>query len=267
MHGTEKRWSDNGNTLITELHWSNGDRHTGFETLTGGQFRYLDGKLHGKQITYSKTSGGKEYIHLETHQKNGVLDGLSKKYNSTFGTDSIQQVFEITYKDGVALSGWYRQFDLDGNFIQEINLIRSRDGKDTGVFSEYPSTLVPDGLIKTINHRYEVNGEELWVDGIKEKYSHILFAGTSFYIRSTDNPYDEYKSVSQIEYDSYHSSYSSSAQPLETHTIATSITPSSSETCVDGWITAYRNEAGKEAMVVSEQLQEWESWCNEGKTP
>lgn len=38
-------------------------------------------------------------------------------------------------------------------------------------------------------------------------------------------------------------------------------------TCLDDWIAAFRKEAGEDAMIVSEQLNEWEGWCSEGKRP
>lgn len=38
-------------------------------------------------------------------------------------------------------------------------------------------------------------------------------------------------------------------------------------TCLDDWIAAFRNEAGEDAMIVGEQLDEWKDWCSEGKRP
>lgn len=37
--------------------------------------------------------------------------------------------------------------------------------------------------------------------------------------------------------------------------------------CVDKWINAYRREAGEDAMVRNDMLNEWESWCKQGKKP
>lgn len=33
------------------------------------------------------------------------------------------------------------------------------------------------------------------------------------------------------------------------------------ESCVDAWIAAFRKEAGEEALIVNEQLNEWNDWC------
>lgn len=37
--------------------------------------------------------------------------------------------------------------------------------------------------------------------------------------------------------------------------------------CLDDWIAAFRKEAGEDAMIGSEQLDEWKDWCSEGKRP
>lgn len=39
------------------------------------------------------------------------------------------------------------------------------------------------------------------------------------------------------------------------------------EACVDKWAKAYRREAGKEALIRSDMLDEWEQWCKRGKQP
>lgn len=37
--------------------------------------------------------------------------------------------------------------------------------------------------------------------------------------------------------------------------------------CLDRWIAAYRQEVGEEAMIKTDQIGEWESWCKQGKSP
>lgn len=39
------------------------------------------------------------------------------------------------------------------------------------------------------------------------------------------------------------------------------------ESCIDSWISSYRKEAGEETTIAMEQLDEWDSWCSEGKRP
>jgi hypothetical protein len=43
--------------------------------------------------------------------------------------------------------------------------------------------------------------------------------------------------------------------------------PSGTDTdqCVDHWVDAYRKDAGEDAVVTQDQLDEWTGWCKEGK--
>lgn len=43
--------------------------------------------------------------------------------------------------------------------------------------------------------------------------------------------------------------------------------PSSMDTdqCIDHWVGAYRKDAGEDAVVTQDQLDEWTGWCKEGK--
>ncbi|MCQ4311067.1 hypothetical protein NAV33_04040 [Pseudomonas stutzeri] len=47
----------------------------------------------------------------------------------------------------------------------------------------------------------------------------------------------------------------------------TTVSEEQIEKCQTLWISAYRAELGEEAMVNAEQLDEWNNWCIEGKTP
>lgn len=39
------------------------------------------------------------------------------------------------------------------------------------------------------------------------------------------------------------------------------------DVCVNKWVNAYRAEAGEDAVVRYDMLNEWEDWCKQGKTP
>ncbi|MFU6378996.1 hypothetical protein ACM792_27780 [Metapseudomonas otitidis] len=39
------------------------------------------------------------------------------------------------------------------------------------------------------------------------------------------------------------------------------------EKCLNDWIKAFHNDAGEDALIVGEQLNEWKAWCSEGKLP
>ena len=39
------------------------------------------------------------------------------------------------------------------------------------------------------------------------------------------------------------------------------------DVCIDKWTNAYRKEAGADALVRMDMLDEWEAWCKAGKQP
>lgn len=43
--------------------------------------------------------------------------------------------------------------------------------------------------------------------------------------------------------------------------------PQKIEACVDNWMAAFRKENGEDAPVRTEQLDEWEAWCKDGRLP
>ncbi|MDV5862516.1 toxin-antitoxin system YwqK family antitoxin [Pseudomonas aeruginosa] len=254
--GDEAGWSEDGQTKLTEITWSNGKELNGFKTYfdtssnTGlnnpsGTYNYLNGKLHGQQITYSRTDSGKQYTHIEKYFQNGKQDGIFKRYISIPNTDVIQQDLEILYKNDDTVSGWFRQYSrVDGRLIQEIKLIRAPNDEGKGFYDDYPGTLVPDGLIKKYNALLDTTtGEELWVHGVKVDHPPQPQESqeSSTHIREEETPREEY--------------------------LADSTQAFSSEACLDAWITAYRKEIGDAAMIVSEQIDEWKDWCGEGKLP
>lgn len=45
------------------------------------------------------------------------------------------------------------------------------------------------------------------------------------------------------------------------------ITQKQINVCMDKWTNAYRKEAGADALVRADMLDEWEAWCKAGKQP
>lgn len=69
--GDEAGWSEDGQTKLTDITWSNGKELNGFKTqfntsfnYPSGKYNYLNGQLHGQQLTYSRTNSGKQYTHI-----------------------------------------------------------------------------------------------------------------------------------------------------------------------------------------------------------
>jgi len=282
--GEETRWSEDGETVITELTWRAGNKYTGYETTSEGKANYLNGQLHGPQVKYGYISGKlKQYISAEKIYNNGKLDGIQKNYTNILHTDIVQQESELLYDNGIAISGWFMNFnEQDGTLLQEIKLIRPPQNEErTEPHSNYPGNLVPDGLIKTYNYQTDsFDGEEVWVNGVKTKYSYISLVATAddgydaaddsydagdiiFNVLDTTAPYEKYRKVSKAEYTAYGASaaLTPSAINAKSSSIATS------DNCLEAWISAFREEVGEDALIVSEQLSEWESWCSEGRLP
>lgn len=258
--GEDTRWSGDGKTVLTKLTWNAGNKQNGFLEDSEGKYNYLNGQLHGTQLKYGYIVGKlKRYTSAEENYDNGKLDGVQKKFVNILHTDIVQQESEIIYDKGVALSGWMKKFDsVNGTVIQEIKLTQSPHRSDEDFYSGYPGNLVPDGVLK----REDAEDEEVWANGVKVKYSYN-YGEPSFHVLESTTPSERYREVSKTEYMSY--GVSPSHKPSIAENQLSSI--SNSESCIDDWITAYRNEVGEDALVNRDQLDEWDDWCKEGKAP
>lgn len=268
--GEETRWTDDGETVLTELTWRAGNKYDGYETTSEGKANYLNGQLHGPQVRYGYISGKlKKYVSEEQNYNNGKLDGIQKNYKNTLHTEIVQQESELLYDNGIATSGWFRTFNVvDGKLLQEVKLIRTTQNEDDDeLHSNYPENLVPDGLVKPYNYQTgSLDGEELWTNGVKVKYysdSYLVDDEPVFYILDTSASYEKYKQVSRDEYLAYLAVPSLSSSTMENRASPAA----SSQECLDAWISAFREGMGEDAMIVGEQLDEWKDWCSEGKQP
>lgn len=273
--GEETRWSDDGETVLTELTWRAGNKYDGYETTSEGKANYLNGQLHGPQVIYGYISGKlKQYVSTEENYNNGKLDGIQKKYINFLHTEIVQQESELLYDNGIAISGWLRNFNSqDGTLLQEIKLIRAPHNKERDeLLDSYPGNLVPDGLIKPYNYQTDsLDGEELWANGVKVKYyseSFLVDDEPIFHILDTSASYKTYKQVSRNEYLAFMGQPSLNSSSMENRVSPiTDSTASSSQECLDAWISAFREGMGEDALIVSEQIDEWNGWCSEGRLP
>ncbi|MBA1234721.1 hypothetical protein G7Z98_09155 [Pseudomonas stutzeri] len=239
--GEEVRWSDDGKTILAKLKWHAGNKQDGFEEDYNGKSSYLNGKLHGVQLKYIRPIATKE-----------------KQVSS-----------EVTYDNGTAISGWYRDFNrIDGTLTQEFKLVQSARAGDESFWSKYPGKLVPEGLVFNYSSQTgKLIGEEFWSNGVKIKHTSIYGAhdgeGFSYNILDTAAPYERYKEVSKSEYMAYGTL--AATPPSSINADPSSVV--NKDNCLDTWIAAYRKEIGDEAMIVSGQIDEWNQWCDEGQLP
>lgn len=239
--GEEIRWSDDGKTILAKLTWHAGNKQDGFEEDYNGKSSYLNGKLHGVQLKYIRPIATKE-----------------KQVSS-----------EVTYDNGTAISGWFRDINrIDGTLTQEFKLVQSGRAGDESFWSKYPGKLVPEGLVFNYDPQTgKLIGEEFWSNGVQIKHTSIYGAHDdeefSYNILDTAAPYERYKKVPKAEYMAYGALNATPASSINAD-------PSSvvtKDNCLDAWIAAYRKEVGDEAMIVSGQIDEWNQWCDEGKRP
>lgn len=228
--GEEVRWSDDGKTILAKLTWRAGNKQDGFEEDYNGKSIYLNGKLHGVQVKYIRPIATKE-----------------KQVSS-----------EVTYDNGTAISGWFRDIDkINGTLTQEFKLVQSPRAGNESFWSHYPGKLVPEGRVLMHNAQTgELIGEEIWSNGEKIKYKSTYGANggeeSSHYILDTTASYEKYKQVPISEYMIYGATLPNSE--LTDH-------------CLGEWIAAYRKEVGNEAVIMNAQMNEWNDWCSEGRFP
>jgi len=235
QHGDQKTWSHDGKNLLSDISWAEGKPVTGFMGDEFSKTDYVDGYVDGAIVFYREHNGAK-YVSKEMHLTRSKWNGTWKSFDYPAKTESLEQIYEVEYSDGKPVSGWYRQFDkYNGNFVQKINLtaIANPDGADND--DPYPPDFAPDGRINVYSEAEEkVTGYEVWRNGERVEY-------------------DRGYGVTYIE------------EPQLTE--STTPDPKQADTCQDEWINAYRKDVGEDALIVSEQLDEWNTWCSEGKRP
>lgn len=262
--GDSTSWSLDGKTITSEVLWRDGIPYTGFIDDGYQRTTLLEGKKHGLQIKYGyKGEGGQgKYSEFEEIYNHGQLDGVQKYFVYVRATDAVLQKSEAIYENGRGVSGWHKIISTkDGTVLSEFNLVAQLESEKSSGLSYYPVGMAPDGLIKTFY--YDTNlpiGEELWVDGrkVKETQLYEKWSGgyeTKYYINypSGDIYHEEREEVTQEQYDSYVSGSVKTGVDVG----STAENAVSSEHCVEGWIKAYREDVGEDAMIVAEQLSEW----------
>ncbi|MDR6918900.1 hypothetical protein J2X66_005805 [Pseudomonas sp. 3296] len=99
-------------------------------------------------------------------------------------------------------------------------------------------------------------------NGVKVKFSYN-YGEPGFQVLENTTAHDTYKEVSQVEY----VAYGTARAPTSNNSVkAPAASASNQQNCIQAWIGAYREEAGAQAEVNSEQLDEWADWCKAGKT-
>jgi len=260
--GKNTSWTNNGKEIISDLTWKDGKEHDGFVTTMEGRFSYLDGQLNGKQVRYGYYINQARYTKGEENYKNGRLDGVQRYFLNPLHTEIVKPESEIIYDNGVAISGWFREYGSQNyELLQEYKLVQSPKRNSDDFRSKYPGNLVPDGLVKE-SSGYGSESEALWANGIIIKKADFRTPST-FFVIAEINPHEKYRQVTKSEYASF--------GPSSLLNLSESSKEDSplleSENCVNERIADFHEELGEDAMISRDQLGEWEEECNQGESP
>lgn len=226
------------------------------------EFSFENGVLQNHFKMHNKTS---EYVIAEADFDNGLLEGKMLLSNP----DNGKLIAKTKLKEGKP-DGDLIRYTLDGKYpLYKGSFV---DGKKDGVEEMYHPTT--HKLIAQINWENDVkNGSQKgwsndgsvllvdlnWADG--------KASGFEKHMDETDAKliFDKtFKDGVEIT--------PSTSPPLSELTLNQAIArlhpdTSNIEKCVDSWTTAHRKEVGADAIVMADQLDEWKTWCEQGKTP
>jgi len=222
---------------------------------------FKDGALTGDVSIYSED--GKTIL-LKGEMNQGALDGKLEIYSPKTG--KIIGQYNMTDKK---IDGSQETFDeLTGNVIYQA---QAKNGKYIGD-------------VKTFSAEGKVTSVISYVNGLKEgtarqwdTASGRLLIEANYHLGLLEGERTEWNPDGSLF---THSLYAGNAMvkelPLDNKTndsdtavtmVTKMVASNSAEQCSDAWIAAFHKEAGEDAMISSDQLGEWEVWCQEGKMP
>lgn len=232
---------------------------------------FVDGKPDGTMEIHSPNTG--KLVHSTSWNK-GVLNGDDKGFDEQTGN----QVLQMTMIDG-RIDGQVTHYAPDGKQVTYKSQFESgvQEGKEE-TFDPSSGTLTgqaeyihgklqdtvkrwkPDGTL--IYEKHYDAGRELPVsDQVKacvaqrrEAIGNIEGLGID-----AENEWE-----AQCEQTREQGGKASDANPVA-QSVSTPV--SDNPVCVNAWIAAFHHEKGDEATVSPDQIEEWRTWCAQGKHP
>lgn len=198
--------------------------------------------LYGASLTV-----GHDTVLCDTSSTNGVLNGET----SCKEVSSNNQIFKLSFKENM-IDGKVTLYYV---YRKDVPLadVTYNQGKATGLLTVYAfATGKPVYKVELENS--VANGSEKAFD---ENSGNITFEGT----------------IKNGKYEGTTSRYSADGALVEKlnwedgeiQKVDKPQNSSNSAACVDEWAAAFHKEKGAEAAVSMEQLDEWKSWCSQGK--
>ena len=233
---------------------------------------FVEGRPDGALNIYSPSTGN--LIHTVSWQK-GVLAGEEKAFDETTGNqamaatlvdgryegdfvryapDGKRVVYDVKYSNGL-MEGEEKAFDpATGALIGQAEYLH---GKLQGTTKRWKS----DGRL-IFEKRYEAGQEVPASDSIKacvEQHRLKDNSAASFYVAQNDEWEAQCEEFGKAGDDASGVATSSTAEA--------SASEANNSSCVESWAAAFHREQGEDAVVAVEQIEEWKSWCSEGKRP
>ncbi|WP_175867937.1 toxin-antitoxin system YwqK family antitoxin [Burkholderia diffusa] len=222
-------YSPTTHRLVHTLTWANG--------VLNGDEKGFD-ESTGNRVLQASLVGGKYEGKVTGYAPDGNLviysasytNGLKQGVEETFDPQTGKPTGHAQYVDG-KLNGTVRRWNADGKLIYEKDYQNGQEAPDS------------DAVTACLDRRYTAFGKaadnEQNVDAAQR------------------NEWEAACKEEQRE-SSTPATNSASTAPAESGSL---------DRCVSSWTAAYRHENGADAMVTTDQLGEWNSWCKAGKEP
>ncbi|WP_155713106.1 toxin-antitoxin system YwqK family antitoxin [Burkholderia stagnalis] len=234
---------------------------------------FRDGEPDGRQEIYSPTTH--RLVHASNWTK-GAPEGQEEGFDENTGN----RILIATYVNG-QVNGPFTRYAADGKQITYRAIFVNgkpegteetydpMTGKLTGR-AEYTNGLL-NGTVKRWNADGKLVYEKDYQNGQESLPAPAVTACldrryTTFY-RSGDlreNVNSEQRNQWEAECKEEFGASASSTRRSES---AATTSSSDSDMCVSIWTAAFHRENGDDAIVTTDQLNEWQSWCKKGKRP
>ncbi|CPH74149.1 toxin-antitoxin system YwqK family antitoxin [Burkholderia pseudomallei] len=230
------------------------------------------GNADGRMDVYSPTTH--RLVHTLTWA-NGVLNGDEEGFDESIGNRVLQASLVggkyegrvIGYAPGnrVIYSASYTNGLKQG--VEEV--FDPQTGKPTGHAQYVDGKL--NGTVKRWNADGKLIYEKDYQNGQEAPDSDAVTACLDRRYTAFDKATDNEQNVDAAQRNEWEAACKEeqreSSIPATNSASATPAESGSLDRCVSSWTAAYRRENGADAMVTTDQLGEWNSWCRAGKQP
>ncbi|WP_186016344.1 toxin-antitoxin system YwqK family antitoxin [Burkholderia gladioli] len=228
--GRMEVYSPTTHRLVHTLTWANGvlnGDEEGFDETTGN--RVLQASLVDGKYEGPMTGYATDgdRVVYSAYYTNGVKQGVEEASDPQTG----KLTGHAKYIDG-KLDGTVKRWNADGNLIYEKDYRNGREIPDS------------DAVSACLDRRYAAFG------------------------KATDNE----QNVDAAQRNEWEAACKEEQHESNTTLAATSASAAAAESgsldrCVASWTAAYLRENGADAVVKTDQIGEWKSWCKAGKWP